>query len=89
VLRNGLLLCVLSLCWSTDVFAQNAPSFDCSKAATADERAICGNARLSELDNWWPQRTNTFDSKTAMQKRNELDVLFCNYAIPVSLTKRA
>jgi uncharacterized protein len=50
VLTRFLLLCVLALFFSTDAFAQNAPSFDCSKAATADERAICANARLSELD---------------------------------------
>ena len=50
MLTRFLLLCVLALFFSTDAFAQNAPSFDCSKAATADERAICANARLSELD---------------------------------------
>jgi clan AA aspartic protease (TIGR02281 family) len=50
VLKHRLALCVLALSLSTNVFAQNAPSFDCSKAATADEHAVCGNARLSELD---------------------------------------
>jgi uncharacterized protein len=50
VLKHLLLLCVLSLFLSADVSAQDAPSFDCSKAVTPDEHAICSNARLSELD---------------------------------------
>jgi hypothetical protein len=34
----------------TSAFAQ-APSFDCAKAMYPDERAICSNAELSQLDN--------------------------------------
>jgi uncharacterized protein len=30
--------------------ASDAPSFDCAKASTSDERAICSDSRLSELD---------------------------------------
>jgi uncharacterized protein len=30
--------------------ANDAPSFDCAKASTSDERAICSDPRLSELD---------------------------------------
>jgi uncharacterized protein len=34
----------------TTALGQNGPSFDCSRATFADERSICGNPRLSELD---------------------------------------
>jgi uncharacterized protein len=44
------ILCGVLLISNTTAFAQNAPSFDCSKATAADERSICGNPRLSELD---------------------------------------
>jgi clan AA aspartic protease (TIGR02281 family) len=50
VLKRLVFLCVLQLIFSHSAFAQNAPSFDCSRAPTPDERTICGNARLSELD---------------------------------------
>ena len=42
--------CVCLPFLSINALAQNAPSFDCSRATAADEHAICGNSRLSELD---------------------------------------
>jgi hypothetical protein len=63
VLKHFLLLCSLFL--STDAFAQNAPSFDCSKAATADESdavRIC-EAKFGHLflyeNNEWPASSVT------------------------------
>jgi len=45
----GLALTLTLFC--TTAFAQQKPSFDCNKAATPTEKAICSNANLAELDN--------------------------------------
>lgn len=41
---------VLALTLATVVGSAHAASFDCSKARAADERAVCSDPRLSELD---------------------------------------
>ena len=43
---TALFLCLCAL----PVATVTAAGFDCSKAASADERAVCGDARLSTLD---------------------------------------
>jgi uncharacterized protein len=43
------------------------PSFDCAKASTADERAICANERLAELD----RATATAFAQAAQKSREE------------------
>ena len=44
------LLAVVTDGVTTRAFAQSGPSFDCAKASTRSERAICGDARLARLD---------------------------------------
>ena len=44
-----LLLAALVVCASS-ALAQERPSFDCAKASTKVERAICGNAELAKAD---------------------------------------
>lgn len=65
----------MAVAWKTEIalycfllFTSNAsavdvaPSFDCSRAETADEQVICGDARLAELD-----RAVTFAFKQALK----------------------
>jgi uncharacterized protein len=50
------------LLFSTTLGTAAAPSFDCSRARTTDEIAICGNPQLSELDR---RTTAAFNSARA------------------------
>lgn len=49
-LGAGLLLTSVLVAVTSTPIAVAGPSFDCSKAAAADERAICNSDKLSELD---------------------------------------
>jgi uncharacterized protein len=50
VSKSLAIFCTLLVILKSTAFAQNAPSFDCSRATAPDERSICGNPHLSELD---------------------------------------
>mgnify|MGYP001076979041 CR=1 FL=1 len=39
-----------ALLWAAPAAAQDAPSFDCDRARTATEFAVCGDLTLSRLD---------------------------------------
>ncbi len=60
-MRNLLSLIFISLaCVPTASFA-GSPSFDCQKAKTPDEIAICGDPALSDLDSLVSQAFQTFE----------------------------
>jgi len=40
----------IAMAATTIVVPAHAASFDCGRASTADERAVCADAQLSELD---------------------------------------
>lgn len=67
-------LALLSLCASSALVLAQSPSFDCTKASTAVERAICASPRLSALDSemgtLWSDiwRAPTDDSNSALRK---------------------
>ncbi len=46
-----------------------AQSFDCAKATTADEKAVCGNGRLAALDDEMAALYRDIEARTLMGMR--------------------